>query len=123
MSDIALRDLNIQPGSERKNESSSKGSLTKPCIENTNGNLEESQGNKSDCLIPTLINGDETVKSEVEVGNAEVEYIDSENLTDIEDVDVILKVHLFLNLFIYLFILYLLMAFSLNILLIKHSGY
>ncbi|KAK9272415.1 hypothetical protein L1049_002787 [Liquidambar formosana] len=35
--------------------------------------------------------GMKLVKSGVEIGNSEVEYIDSENLNDVEDVDMILK--------------------------------
>lgn len=91
MSGIALRDLNTQPGSERKNEIPSKGSFTKLCIENANEKLEELQKKNSASLVVTPVNGDETVKSGVEVASAEVEYIDSENLSDVEDIDMILK--------------------------------
>ncbi|KAB2610251.1 hypothetical protein D8674_018283 [Pyrus ussuriensis x Pyrus communis] len=72
MSENALRDLNTIPGSERKNESSSKGKTT------------ASLGSLS-------INGEEVANSVPEVGIAEVEYIESENLNDLEDVDTSLK--------------------------------
>lgn len=101
MSETALRDLNTIPGSEKKNESSSKGNITKPYVGNANENLEECQKKDSASLVSPQINGNETAKSEVETGNSEVEYIESENLNDLEDVDTSLKV-LFFFLFRYL---------------------
>lgn len=92
MSETALRDLNTIPGSEKKNESSSKGNITKPYVGNANENLEECQKKDSASLVSPQINGNETAKSEVETGNSEVEYIESENLNDLEDVDTSLKV-------------------------------
>ncbi|KAE8021556.1 hypothetical protein FH972_007436 [Carpinus fangiana] len=91
MSETALRDLNTIPGSEKKNESSSKGNITKPYVENANENLEECQKKDSASLVSPQINGTETAKSGVETGNPEVEYIESENLNDLEDVDTSLK--------------------------------
>ncbi|XVF16446.1 hypothetical protein REPUB_Repub10bG0031400 [Reevesia pubescens] len=88
MSGNALRDLNTLPTSERKNDSSSKGNFTKPYNGNTNENVEEQQ-KKSPASV--LINGGETLNAGVEVANLEVEYVESENLTDIEDVDTCLK--------------------------------
>lgn len=85
MSENALRDLNSIPGSERRNENSSKASIAKPVVSNTNGNHEEGPKKNS-------VNGSEVVNSGAEVGSSEVEYIDSENLNDVEDVDMILKV-------------------------------
>ncbi|PSR87591.1 Crescerin-2 like [Actinidia chinensis var. chinensis] len=90
MSGKALRDLNTLPASERKNESCSKGGFTKLHAEL--GNLEEKQKKNNASLAETPINGDESVKTEVEVGNPEVEYIDTENLNDVEDVDASLKI-------------------------------
>lgn len=91
MSGKALRDLNMLPGLERKNENSSKGSLTKPCVENSNENSEEWKRKNSSSLVSTPNNGDETIKPEVEIANTEVEYIESENLNDLDDVDMSLK--------------------------------
>ncbi|TYH73659.1 hypothetical protein ES332_D05G344700v1 [Gossypium tomentosum] len=47
------------------------------------------QHNKSSASVQ--INGGETVNVGVEVANSEVEYIESENLSDLEDVDTCLK--------------------------------
>ncbi|XP_050225641.1 uncharacterized protein LOC126675102 [Mercurialis annua] len=87
MSENALKDLNTLPGSERKNESSSKGSFTKPCTENTNENVEKCVKKNSS----SVVSADGTVNPEVEVANTEVEYIESENLSDVEDLDTCLK--------------------------------
>uniref|UniRef100_A0A5B7A530 TOG domain-containing protein n=1 Tax=Davidia involucrata TaxID=16924 RepID=A0A5B7A530_DAVIN len=91
MSGKALRDLNTLEGSERKNESSSKGSFTKPHVEHTNENVEGRNQQITASLVETPINGDKNVNDGVEVGNSEVEYIESENLNDVEDVDMSLK--------------------------------
>ncbi|XWS40759.1 hypothetical protein CRYUN_Cryun17cG0023200 [Craigia yunnanensis] len=88
MSGNALRDLNTLSMTERKNDSSSKGNFTKPCNGNTIENIEEQQ-EKSPASV--LINGGETVNAGVEVANSEVEYIESENLSDLEDVDTCLE--------------------------------
>lgn len=90
MSEKALRDLNMIPGSERKNESSSKGNITKPLVGNTNENLEEWQ--KKNSVSISAVNGGEIPNPGVETGNFEVEYVESENLNDLEDVDSSLKV-------------------------------
>ncbi|KAL6994322.1 hypothetical protein U1Q18_012429 [Sarracenia purpurea var. burkii] len=89
MSGKALRDLNALPISERTNESSSKGGFTKPHADHKN--LEEMH-RKYIASVETPISGEECVKSGVEVGNSEVEYIESENLNDVEDVDISLKI-------------------------------
>ncbi|XP_039047381.1 uncharacterized protein LOC120187848 isoform X2 [Hibiscus syriacus] len=88
MSGNALRDLNTLPAPERKNDSSSKGSFTKPCNGNTIENVEAQQMKS---LASVQINGGETVNVGAEVANSEVEYIESENLSDVEDVDTCLK--------------------------------
>ncbi|XP_059670170.1 uncharacterized protein LOC132315785 [Cornus florida] len=91
MSGTALGDLNTLEGSERKNESSSKeGSFTKPHVEHTNNDVEV-RHKITASLVETPIIGDETVKAGAEVGIPEVEYIESENLTDVEDVDMSVK--------------------------------
>lgn len=89
MSGNALRDLNTLPTSERKNDSSSKGNFTKTCNGNTIENVEELQKKN---LSPVCLNGGETVNAGVEVANLEVEYIESENLSDLEDVNTCLEV-------------------------------
>ncbi|KHG04467.1 Uncharacterized protein F383_29229 [Gossypium arboreum] len=88
MSGNALRDLNTLPASERKNDSSSKGNFTKTCNGNTIENVEELQKKNPSSVC---INGGETVNAGVEVANSEVEYIESENLGDLEDVNTCLE--------------------------------
>lgn len=85
MSETALRDLNTLPSSDRKNESSSKGSFAKPFVESANENVDVS-------LVSTHVNGNQTGNAGPGIANSEVEYIDSENLIDVEDIDTSLKV-------------------------------
>lgn len=84
MSETALRDLNTLPSSDRKNESSSKGSFAKPFVGSANENVDVS-------LVSTHVNGNQTGNTGPETANSEVEYIDSENLSDVEDIDTSLK--------------------------------
>ncbi|KAF8378302.1 hypothetical protein HHK36_029641 [Tetracentron sinense] len=91
MSEKALRDLNMLTGSERKNESSSKGSFTKPYVENNDENLDKWRGKIPSSLASTPISEGEIMNSVVELGTAEVQYIESENLNDLEDVDMSLR--------------------------------
>ncbi|KAG6659461.1 hypothetical protein I3843_03G033400 [Carya illinoinensis] len=91
MSEKALRDLNTIPGSEKKNESSSKGSFIKPFVGNMDENVEECLKKNSVSLVSPQMNGNETANPEVDTGNSEVEYIESENLNDLEDVDASLE--------------------------------
>ncbi|XP_031256873.1 uncharacterized protein LOC116114876 [Pistacia vera] len=84
MSETALRDLNTLTSSDRKNESSSKGSFTKPFVGSANENVDVS-------LVSTHVNGSETVNASVEISNSEVEYIESVNLSDVDDLDTSLK--------------------------------
>lgn len=92
MSGQALRDLNTLIRSEKKYECSSKGSLAKPYIENTNGNLEKRKSNVSATEMSINGSGDELANPVTEAGNAEVEYIESGKLNDVQDVDMTLKV-------------------------------
>ncbi|KAH7847331.1 hypothetical protein Vadar_024816 [Vaccinium darrowii] len=92
MSGQALKDLNTLPASERKAENSGKENFTKPHSEN--GNLEERNRKATASVVETVVSVDESVKTGVEVGNIEVEYIESENLNDVEDVDMTLKTFL-----------------------------
>ncbi|PIA62061.1 hypothetical protein AQUCO_00200204v1 [Aquilegia coerulea] len=87
MSGTALRDLNTLPASERKSEGSSKGNFTKPFNENINENVDNRQKKNPTSLPSSAINDSEVANAEAEVGVSEVEYIESENLNDLEDVD------------------------------------
>lgn len=91
MSGQALQDLNIVaiPDLERKTESSSKGTLIKP----QNGQMENLENGQAKNHVPMACgvlneemesNGVETV--------TEVEYIESEKLTDLTSVDESLSV-------------------------------
>ncbi|ESW13876.1 hypothetical protein PHAVU_008G233600 [Phaseolus vulgaris] len=94
MSEKALRDLNTILGTERKNEDSGKTCLTKPSVDSADENIEERQKKKtSSSLVSPAVNGNQTVtvNSGAEVVNTEVEYIESENLNDVEDIDTCLK--------------------------------
>ncbi|KAI4346996.1 hypothetical protein L6164_007850 [Bauhinia variegata] len=92
MSEKALRDLNTIPGTERKIESSSKVGLIKPPVDNSEENIEDWQKKKNDAsVVSPPGNDNQTVNSGVEIGNAEVEYIESENLNDLEDIDACIK--------------------------------
>ncbi|XP_077237758.1 uncharacterized protein LOC143879307 isoform X2 [Tasmannia lanceolata] len=86
MSGKALRVLNTLPGAERKNESSSKGSFAKAYIENTNGDLDTCKSENPASLTTTPLNEGEVGSTGAEKGILEVEYIESENLNDLEDV-------------------------------------
>lgn len=92
MSANALRDLNTLPASERKIDNSGKGSFVKPCLGNANGNTEERRTQVSSPSISVHASGVETDNPRNDVCNMEVEYIESENLSDVEDVDTTLKV-------------------------------
>lgn len=95
MSEKALRDLNTILGTERKNEDSSKACLSKPSVDNAVENIEEWQKkNNSPSLVSPAVNGNlaVTANSGAEVVNPEVEYIESENLNDVDDIDTCLKV-------------------------------
>lgn len=96
MSEKALRDLNTIPETERKVESSSKACLTMPSIDNKDENIEDLHKKKSCAsLVSPPVNGNQRDSSQAEIANAEVEYIESENLNDLEDIDTCLKVTCF----------------------------
>ncbi|KAL7603200.1 hypothetical protein Lser_V15G20641 [Lactuca serriola] len=83
MSETALRDLNLLPKSERTNESSSKDILTKPYVEPRKNIVP---------LVEPPVKGTEDAHASADVAVAEVEYIESEKLEDLEDVENSLKV-------------------------------
>lgn len=90
MSGTALRDLNVLPTSglpEKKSDSSSKGGFTKP----DNGNMRQNKVSASLLSSPVK----ELDLGDNGVANAEVEYIESENLPDLPSVDTSLNVGLF----------------------------
>ena len=92
MSASALKDLNISQSTDLENgkDNSVKSCISKPVLNGNNcANKEESS--LSACP-DTVTNGNAA-------GNADVEYIDSENLVDLPDVDAALSVwNLFANL-------------------------
>ncbi|KAI7739700.1 hypothetical protein M8C21_019648 [Ambrosia artemisiifolia] len=92
MSETALRDLNLLPKSERTNETSSKDILAKPYVEPTDENVGGKQRKNVVSLTEPPVNGNEVGHSGAEVVVVEVEYIESDKLTDLEDVDESLKV-------------------------------
>ncbi|KAG6534919.1 uncharacterized protein LOC121991367 [Zingiber officinale] len=82
MSTKALRDLNIIPASGLDKTIDSKGTLTKLYPENGS---EFQKKTPPLCSVPAIkIDMGTTV---AEIGNAEVEYIESENLSDVPDLD------------------------------------
>lgn len=87
MSQTAIRD-HLLSKSDTISESSSNSVFAKPYIEHSLENVENKQ--RKDVEPPVY--GDETVNRDVEVTIAEVEYIESENLDDVEDFDKSLKV-------------------------------
>ncbi|XP_059643715.1 uncharacterized protein LOC132285544 [Cornus florida] len=78
-------------GCETMNESFNKDKLSDPYVEHINKNLEGRHHKNADSLVETPIHEDEIMKAEVTIGNSEMEYIESENLDDVEDVDTSLK--------------------------------
>ncbi|PKA59138.1 endoribonuclease Dicer [Apostasia shenzhenica] len=86
MSTNALRDLNgpAVPELEKKNENSSKGNFIKVTLENNSEILGKFQNLSSSSV--TLQNGS-GVESNGEIGNVEVEYVETENLVDLLLVD------------------------------------
>ncbi|KAL5723688.1 hypothetical protein ACHQM5_007058 [Ranunculus cassubicifolius] len=84
MSGKALRDFNTLPVSERKSDSFS---ITKTCNEKLNENLDNGQKKNPAFLASNAITDSEVANSGGEVAAVEVEYIESENLKDLDDSD------------------------------------
>lgn len=79
MSANAFSDLIMLPESHKKIENSLNGAFHKPQIEHNDGNLKEKT--KLVCpLVETSLN-----ENGAEAASAEVEYIESENLDDVEE--------------------------------------
>ncbi|KAM0033651.1 putative armadillo-like helical, CLASP domain, TOG domain-containing protein [Helianthus debilis subsp. tardiflorus] len=92
MSETALRDLNLPPKSERTNETSSKDILAKPYVEPSDENVGEKQRKNTVSLVEPPVTGSEVGHSGTDVVVAEVEYIESDKLNDLDDIDECLKV-------------------------------
>ncbi|XP_076950492.1 uncharacterized protein LOC143623478 [Bidens hawaiensis] len=90
MSETALKDLNLLPKSEKTTETLSKDILTKPYVEQTGENVKQRKNIVT--LVEPPVNGNEVEHSGPKVVVVEVEYIDSDKLNDLEDVDMSLKV-------------------------------
>lgn len=79
------------PESEKEIESSTNGGFHKPQTEHNDENLGEQR--KNACPLSEISpNENGAVLSGTEAASAEVEYIDSENLDDVEDVDTSLEI-------------------------------
>ncbi|XP_020089131.1 uncharacterized protein LOC109710787 isoform X1 [Ananas comosus] len=89
MSGTALRDLNVLPLTEleKLHESSAKGNITKHYIWNGNESIDKSQSKNPPSVTSSPLNEVNAAVNGSEVGNSEIEYIESENLTDLSDVD------------------------------------
>ncbi|XP_020579430.1 uncharacterized protein LOC110024046 isoform X3 [Phalaenopsis equestris] len=90
MSANALRDLNVLPISElleNNTENSSKGNFPKSFPEDSSANLEKCQNVNSAAVFSAPHNGSGADPNGDVVGNAEVEYIETENLADLLSVD------------------------------------
>lgn len=96
ISEVTLRDVNKVYEPEGMNGSSSNQNLTKPLGESLDENIEEKPKKKIASLVDLPIEREGTENSGVEAANSEVEYIESENLEDVNDVDDCLKVAMFL---------------------------
>lgn len=92
MSEQALRDHNMVLGSERKTEIADNGVIMKKSPGNATKKFEECQRKSSAIFVSNPANGFELTNGGGEVGTSEIEYIQSEKLTDVEDVDAALKV-------------------------------
>lgn len=85
MSASTLKDLNISQSTEleKGNDNSVKSCISKPVL---NGSK---CGNKEENALPAC---PDAVTNGNEAGNVDVEYIESENLVDLSDVDATLSV-------------------------------
>lgn len=87
MATNTLQDLSSLPVSEKMSEC--KASLTKPCVGKLNGKSEDRPLPSSVVLNPSVV---ETENPEAEIAIVEVEYIESENLNNVDDADSLLQV-------------------------------
>uniref|UniRef100_A0A1J3JBE5 TOG domain-containing protein n=1 Tax=Noccaea caerulescens TaxID=107243 RepID=A0A1J3JBE5_NOCCA len=90
MATNTLKDMNSFPVTEKISEC--KASLTKPCVGKMNGKSEDRPLPKPDSLSPSdHASVVESEKPDAEKATVEVEYIDSENLDNVDDADAVLK--------------------------------
>ncbi|XP_022884049.1 uncharacterized protein LOC111400848 [Olea europaea var. sylvestris] len=82
--------VNTIPESERNDGISGNGNVVNSQVQHKDENIEESQKIKTDSVV-SPIKKDGTENNGVEVGNSEVEYIESVNLNPVEDVENCLK--------------------------------
>ncbi|GLJ28642.1 hypothetical protein SUGI_0564420 [Cryptomeria japonica] len=90
MSGKALRDHNASPLLDRKAGSSSKGSIGKSLSGNNNENIDMQSSNNSNqdpAAAKTFSGAAKLMDAVPEVVCPEIEYLESENLNDLEDVD------------------------------------
>uniref|UniRef100_A0A3Q7F101 TOG domain-containing protein n=2 Tax=Solanum lycopersicum TaxID=4081 RepID=A0A3Q7F101_SOLLC len=92
MSVEAPRDLKTLPKAGKLTNISRNGNTSETQVENIDEYHEEKERENPILLVEPIHNEDCKVNSGVEVGTSEVEYIESENLEDVEDVDMSLKV-------------------------------
>lgn len=92
MSVEAPRDLKTLPKAGKLTNISRNGNTSEKQVENIDEYHEEKERENPILLVEPIHNEDCKVNSGVEVGTSEVEYIESENLEDVEDVDMSLKV-------------------------------
>ncbi|KAJ0564089.1 putative armadillo-like helical, CLASP domain, TOG domain-containing protein [Helianthus annuus] len=85
MSEAAVRDHLLSKSETISESSSSNIIFAKPYIEHSNGKLEGKQVEYNEPSVQPVVNGN------VEVMVAEVEYIESEKLDDLTDIDTSLK--------------------------------
>ncbi|KAH0931534.1 hypothetical protein HID58_008651, partial [Brassica napus] len=86
MATNTLKDLNSLPLTEKMSEC--KASLAKPCVGKINGKSEDRPLPSSVTLPPSV---GESEKPEAEKATVEVEYIESENLDNVDDANAVLK--------------------------------
>ncbi|CAI0455942.1 unnamed protein product [Linum tenue] len=92
MSEVGCMDIKTLPETG-SNGSSTIGGFDKPCNGNGVANVEEHPVTTTSSMV-SAGNGVVSVESGLENGNvevAEVEYVESENLSDVEDVDTCIK--------------------------------
>ncbi|KAK6920726.1 LOW QUALITY PROTEIN: CLASP N-terminal domain [Dillenia turbinata] len=91
MSGKALRDLNALPLSETESESLNKSVLIKPVVDNSNGDPEKVPARNSTLVASSVAKEAEVAPTVTDVGSTEVEYIESENLNDVDDKEKVLQ--------------------------------
>ncbi|KAG0498269.1 hypothetical protein HPP92_002576 [Vanilla planifolia] len=89
MSTNALKDLNLLPVSEleKKIENPSKGNFPKSILQNCVDNFAYSKNANSASLPSTTMNGSVVESNGADGGTMEVEYVETERLTDLPSVE------------------------------------